>query len=133
MPNTRVDLTGSLNRQVNIELVSHNLNDFLPAVNFGAAKPTTSLPVTLENGAATLDAQISGDLSAPKIASHAEMSRFAVQQKVFDRFALDLAASPSGAQIRNGVFTATNWRPTSTRALALVKWQLFPVPKLRQI
>ena len=67
LPRTRLDLSGSLNKQINLKLVSHDLNDFLPAVNFGAAKPETSLPVTLQGGTASLQAQVNGDLSAPHL------------------------------------------------------------------
>ena len=52
LPHSRLDLSGSLNHQLNVTLTSHNLNDFLPAANFEAAKPASSLPVTLQNGTA---------------------------------------------------------------------------------
>ena len=107
--------------------MSHNLNDFLPAANFGAAKPLNTLPVTLEGGTAALQAQITGDLSSPRIASHAEVTQFSVQQKLFDRFALDLNASPKAAQVSNGVLTRNALSTNFDAGIGLVKWQ--PVPR----
>lgn len=122
LPNSRLDLSGALNKRIDITLVSRNLNDFLPAANFGAAKPETTLPVTLQGGTATLSAQISGELSAPHITSHLAVNRFAVEQRSFDRFALDLAASPSGATIQNGALTRRGLQTTFDASIGLRKW-----------
>ncbi len=127
LPNSRVDLSGSLNRRIDVNLVSHNLNDFLPAANFAAAKPQASLPVTLQGGTASLQAQITGDLSAPHITSHLAMNRFAVEQRSFDRFAVDLAASPSGATVQNGMLTRNTLQTTFDASIGLRKWS--PVPR----
>ncbi len=126
MPNSRIDLSGTLNRQIDVNLVSHNLNDFLPAANFSAAKPESSLPVTLQGGTANLQARITGNLSAPRITSHAALDRFAVEQRSFDHLALDLAASPSGAIVQNGVLTRKALQTNFDASIGLRKWS--PVP-----
>lgn len=126
LPNSRLDISGSLNRRIDLNLVSHNLNDFLPAANFGAKTPETSLPVALHGGTAAVQAQISGDLSAPHISAHAAVDRFAVEQRSFDKFALDLVASPSGASIQNGLLTRNSLETTFNASIGLRKWS--PVP-----
>ena len=123
MPNSRLDLAGNINKQLNIVLVSRNLNDFLPAANFGSAKPMTTLPVTLEGGEAQLSAQINGDLSAPNVAAHAAVDRFAVQGSPIQHLALDLAASPKGAAISNGVLTSQGLNSNFDASIGLRKWQ----------
>ncbi len=127
MPNSRVDLSGVLNRRIGINLVSHNLNDFLPAVNFGAAKPQSSFPVMLQGGTANLQAQITGDLSAPQIASHVAVDRFAVQQRSFDRFAVDVNASPSQAVLQNGLLTRKALQTNFDASIGMQKWS--PTPR----
>ncbi|MGA8025705.1 MAG: translocation/assembly module TamB domain-containing protein [Bryobacteraceae bacterium] len=127
MPNSRLDLSGALNRRIDVNLVSRDLNDFLPAANFAASKPASSLPVTLQGGTAALQAQITGDLSAPHITSHLGMDRFAIEQRSFDRFAVDLNASPSGAVMRNGLLTRKNLQTTFDASIGLIKWS--PVPR----
>jgi translocation and assembly module TamB len=127
LPHSRVDLAGSLNRQIDINLVSHNLNDFLPAANFGAAKPETSLPVNLQpGGAATVQAQITGDLSAPHITSHVALNRFEIEQHPFNQLAVDLAASPSGATVQKGVLNGTGLDTSFNASIGLHDWTPLP-------
>ena len=90
-------------------------------------KPITELPVTLQNGVASLRAQITGDLSAPHVDSHLALDRFAVEGRSFQYFGLDLAASPSGAAIQNGVLTRKTLRTDFNASLGLRQWS--PVPR----
>ncbi|HMF78236.1 MAG TPA: translocation/assembly module TamB domain-containing protein [Bryobacteraceae bacterium] len=135
LPHSRIDLTGSLNKQLEIKLLSRNLNDFLPAANFGAAKPLGSFPIVLDGGTATLQAQVTGKLSAPQINSYLEMGRFAAQKRVFERLALDVSASPSGATIQNGELNGREFHGKTLRtdfsgSLGLRKWQPLPASPL---
>lgn len=110
LPHSRLDISGALHQseaarqRIDIRLASHNLNDFLPAMNlFASGKPATSLPITLRaGGSAAIQAQITGSLKAPHIASHLSLAKFDVEQRPFDDLSMDLHASPSGATIQNG-------------------------------
>ncbi|MCU1293715.1 MAG: hypothetical protein JWP08_2565, partial [Bryobacterales bacterium] len=126
LPNSRLDLSGALNQQINLSLISQDLNDFLPAANFGAARPQTALPVTLQGGKASLQAQVTGNLSAPQLTGQLRVNRFAVEDRSFDNFALDLAANPGEASIRNGSLTRGSLRTAFDASLGLNKWA--PVP-----
>ena len=56
LPSTRIDLSGSLGRRIQVRVVSHNLNDLMPA-------PQT-LPVTFQKGgSAILTAAVTGKLN----------------------------------------------------------------------
>lgn len=132
LPHSRLDLTGQLNQQLKIALVSHNLNDFLPAANFGAKQPENSLPVQLvAGGQATVRATVTGDLSAPHIAGNAALTNFSAQGKVFNRLSLDLAASPSDAVISNGLLTRNQLQATFDAAIGLHKWSPEPMSPLK--
>ncbi len=123
LPSSRVDLSGSLNQRIDVSLSSRNLNDFLPAENFESSGPRqTSLPVTLQGGIATLQAQITGNVSAPRITSHMAMDRFAVEQRSFDHLSLDLSASPSAAAVQNGLLTRKALRTNFDASIGLRKW-----------
>ncbi len=124
MPNSRLDLEGNINKQLNLALVSHNLNDFLPAANFGVAHPTTELPVTLQGGGvASINAQVNGNLSAPNVSAHASIDRFAVEGSAMQHLGLDLAASQTGAAVRNGVLTSQGLHSNFDASIGLKKWQ----------
>jgi autotransporter translocation and assembly factor TamB len=126
LPNSRLDLDGSLNSRIDLNLTSSNLGDFLPAVNFGSSKPLSSLPVVLQGGTAQIIAQMTGNMSAPVLGAHLGITRFAVGGRPFDNLELDAAASPSGASIQNGVLEAKGLNTHFDGSLGLKKWELLP-------
>ena len=130
MPHSQIDISGSLNRRIDVNLTSRNLNDFLPAANFGAAKPESSLPVTLQGGIATIAAQITGNLATPRITSHVAINRFAVEQRAFNSLSADLEASPSEVSIANGQLTRKTLRTTFDASIGLQKWSPTPASPL---
>jgi translocation and assembly module TamB len=123
LPHTRVDLSGSLGQQIQVRLVSRDFGDFRPVA--------PSLPVRLENGGtATINATVSGSLSAPRITGHAAMTNFAVSGRPFSRFTADIAAAKNGASVSNGLLARgplqaqfsgivglRNWKPESNQPL----------------
>lgn len=122
LPHSRLDLSGVINKNLDVKLLSRNLNDFLPAANFGAKQPQASLPVTFNGGAASLVAQVKGNLSAPQIQSHLAVDRFSVEGRPFDLFALDLAASPSSASVQNGTLLRHGLKTAFDASIGLRKW-----------
>ena len=122
LPNSRLDLNGSLDRRINIDLTSRNLNDFLPAVNFGAAKPQVALPVQLSGGTAELKAQITGNTAAPHITARLNANEFLVEQRPFRQLGLDLGATQSGVTIQNGALTGQGFNVSFDASLGLRKW-----------
>lgn len=123
LPHSRITLSGSLNKDLAVDLKSQNLNDFLPAANFGASSPVKSLPVTLKGGSATLSSHLRGNLSAPDIRARLAITQFSVNNDIFDDFSLDLSASPSGASVQNGLLTRRALRSTFDGSIALAKWK----------
>ena len=126
MPHTRIDLSGSLAKDIDVNLVSHQLNDFLPIANFGAERPMNSLPVVLQGGAATLQARVTRALSAPEVSGRLDVNKFAVEGRSFDRLGLDLSASGTHAVIQNGSLTRTGLQADFDASLGLRKWEPFP-------
>ncbi|MFL6352443.1 MAG: translocation/assembly module TamB domain-containing protein [Bryobacteraceae bacterium] len=137
MPHSRLDLSGALNQRIDVNLISRNLNDFLPVENLGSsAGPQSSLPIVLHGGTANIQAQITGNVSAPHITGHVAMNKFAVnpapgtphrEAREFDRLALDLTASPSGVAVQNGSLTRQSLQTNFNASLGLRKWS--PVPR----
>lgn len=127
LPHSRLTLNGPLNRDLKLTLLSKNLNDFLPAVNFGSKHPESSLPVSLQgNGQAVVQADVVGNLSSPKIVAHAALDHFAARGHTFDHLGLDAAANQSMARIQNGVLAAGPLHGAFDLAIGLRKWS--PVP-----
>ena len=129
LPNSRLDLSGSLNRRLDLTLLSHNLNDFQPALAMATSpgQRPAAIPITLQAGGnASIQAEVTGNLESPKITAHAALNRFGAQQKSFDQLALDLAASPSGVAVHNGLLTRNTLRADFDATLGLRKWSPLP-------
>jgi translocation and assembly module TamB len=94
LPHSRLDLHGALGRQIDVRLVSRDFGDF---------RPLGRIPVTLNRGTATVNATVTGSLSAPRIRAHAALSNFAVEGRPFTSFTGDVAASKDAAAVSNAV------------------------------
>lgn len=122
LPNTRLDLSGSVGRQLQIHLVSHNLNDFLPIAK---------MPIALQQGgSATFTGEVTGKLSAPQLTGHLAVLSFEAQQRPFDSLVADLNASSSGASIQNAALTRGSLQAHVTATVGLHNWSAPPTAPL---
>jgi translocation and assembly module TamB len=118
LPHSRLDLSGSLGRQLQVHLTTRDLNDFTPALG-SAAK---SLPVTL-GGQATFDGTVTGAVAKPHVQGHIAMTNFAIEGRSFDRLIADINASPSGASIQNAVLTRGPMQAEVSANIGLHNWK----------
>jgi autotransporter translocation and assembly factor TamB len=124
LPHTRLDLSGTLGRQMQVRLVSHDLADDL--------RPVASVPVTFTgNGAAVVNATVTGSLSAPQIAGQVGMTNFAVDGRQFTALTASVAASPSGATLSNASLTHGNLNAQFAASVGLRDWKPEPSEPLR--
>jgi translocation and assembly module TamB len=126
LPHSRLDLSGVLGRRMALQLTSTNLNDFLPAVALASSNAAGQLPVTLRGGRAHVTADINGSLSAPDITAHASATHFAVENRQFDNFTADLAASPSGASVKSGLLASKGLAARFGGSVGLHHWSSTP-------
>jgi translocation and assembly module TamB len=122
LPNSRIDLSGSLGQQVQVHLVTRSMSDFQPLGN---------IPLAFQNGSAALNATVSGKLSAPRIAGHLAMTNFAVDGRPFTTFGADLEVSPSGASISNAVLARGALQAQLAASVGLRDWEPEPIQPLR--
>jgi translocation and assembly module TamB len=97
LPHSRLTLDGSLNNRLNIILTSRDLNDLLAATS-----PPTKSPVVFSGGQTMFTGTVTGSLTTPRITGKIEANRFAVEGRQFDSLSAEVAASESGASLRNG-------------------------------
>jgi translocation and assembly module TamB len=123
LPHTRVDLSGQLGRQIDVKLVSRNFADF---------QPLGEIPVTLATGgSATVNATVSGNLSAPHIGGSAAISNFAVQGRPFTSFTANITASPASVAVTNAVVARGNLQMALAASAGLRDWKIFPSSPVR--
>jgi len=120
LPHTRLILNGSIKKQLNVELLTTDLNDLL------AAAPVTSTPVTLNGGQVKFTGALTGSLSTPRIAGHLAAGRFAVEGRRFDSLEADTVVSGNGATLRNGVLRRERMQAQLSAAVGLLDWKAPP-------
>ncbi len=131
LPSTRLDLTGTLGRQLHVRLQSTDLLDLTPALEILSHTAHPVLPVRLQNGAATFNGTVTGPLSSPGIAGHAALGGFVYSQERIDSLVADVTLNESSLRARTGSLTRGtlhaqfvgtvglhNWKPAPASAIA---------------
>ena len=124
LPNTRLDLSGTLGEILKIRVESRNLDDLLPAL---AGSNMKTLPVTLSGGNAPgsviFDGTVTGKLASPQIAGHVAGRNFIYQQQTIDLLDADLNARSTGATIARGVLAYKMLRASFSGSAGLRDWK----------
>jgi len=116
LPNTRVNLSGSLRRRLNVDATSRNLNDL-----FAAGGPREP-PLKLEGGQARLTGYVTGSLTKPQITAHLTMGRFSAQGRLFDSASADVTAAANRVDVRNGLVRRGSMQAQIAGATGLANW-----------
>jgi len=122
LPNSRIDLSGSLGRQIQVRMVTRNASDF---------RPVAMIPVTFQNGGAALNATVSGSLNAPRIAGHLDITNFAVDGRPFTSFVADLNAARTGVAVSNAALRRGPLQADLSASVGLRNWKPLPVEPVR--
>ncbi len=130
LPHSRLELSGGLGQQLNVQLRSTNLNDFLPAMRATSKDPVEKMPVELNGGTATFAGVVTGALSAPQIRGHLGVSNFSVEGRKFDQLAADVSASKSGANLSNTQLTRGGMQIQASANIGLRNWKPLPDQQL---
>lgn len=118
LPNTRLDLSGSLDRELQVKLVSRNLSDLQPALG------KQELPIKINpGGSVSFVGAVTGKLASPQIAGHLQAANFALQDRPFDQLAADINASPSGARVQNGAMSRGTTQLDFSASTGLKQWK----------
>jgi translocation and assembly module TamB len=125
LPHTTAEFSGSLGKQIQVRLVSRDLADFQPLMGANTAGANqAAIPVTFTgNGAATIDATVTGRLDAPRIAGQVAVTNFAVDGRPFTRFAATLDASQSSAAVTNAVLSRGALQAQFSATVGLHNWK----------
>jgi translocation and assembly module TamB len=122
LPRTRIDLSGSLGRQIRVRVATRDFADF---------RPVAAIPVTFRRGEAVLNATVTGTLSAPRIAGNLTMTNFAVEGRAFMRLTADLNATRAGVAVNNALLSRDAFHAQFTAYLGLRNWKPEPWLPLR--
>ena len=90
-----MNLNGSLNNRLNIELNSKNLNDLLAAASTSGKPPA----ISLDGGQAQFKGEVTGGITSPQVSGHLALGRFSVQGRKFDSLSADVQAAKTRASV----------------------------------
>ncbi len=92
-PATRVEVSGTLGKMLQVRLRSTDLNDLLPALAIAEDNPPSEIPLKLRNGSVTADGSVTGPLEDPRFSGQVTVSNGEIQGHGFDRFSGELDAT----------------------------------------
>jgi len=120
-PATRVEVSGTLGKMLQVRLRSTDLNDLLPALAMAEENPPTEIPLKLRNGSATADGSVTGPLDDPRFAGQITVSNGTIQGHGFGQFSGEIDATRmtiSGTRLTasRGLMTLTGSASLTARA-----------------
>jgi len=126
LPHSKLSLSGSIGKHIDLTFNSSDLNDLLAAVSMEGAKA----PVALNRGQATFTGTVTGSLTDPHVNGHVAVDRFSVEGRQFDSLKADLAASKAEAAVSNGGLTRAAMRSDFAGRVGLRAWSPTPDQRL---
>ena len=123
LPSTRLDFTGTVDRQLHVRLQSTDLNDLLPALQLVSNATSPTLPVQLQKGSAAFNGTVTGPFSSPQIAGHAALQDFTFLRDKIDSFAADVAIHDSSLRVQNGSLARGSLRAQFAGTIGLHNWK----------
>jgi translocation and assembly module TamB len=90
---SRLDMSGTLDKKIQIQFRSTDLDDVLPALAMLDPNAPKQLPLKLNGGVATASGSVAGRLENPQFEGQASVTNGVVEGHAFDKFSADLSAS----------------------------------------
>ena len=124
LPASRVDISGTLGKTLDIKIRSRDLADLLPALG---GRP---FPFELRNGSVAFDGKVIGPMENPRVAGHGEFTNAVLQGRGIDSLSGDVELSETNikganlalawGQVRargSGSVDLTGWVPSGNSAI----------------
>ena len=92
-PATRVEVSGTLGKMLQVRLRSTDLSDLLPALAIAGDNPPSEIPLKLRNGSVAADGSVTGPLDNPRFTGQVTVSNGEIQGHGFDQFAGEIDAT----------------------------------------
>ncbi|MGH9721585.1 MAG: translocation/assembly module TamB domain-containing protein [Bryobacteraceae bacterium] len=133
---TRLSLTGAAGSELRVHFESANLDDLLPAINAVSSTPLATMPVRLDNGNATFDGVVTGNLDSLAVNGKVAATGLVWNGQRADRLSTSVAATSALARFENLDLQITRPQAGSasvrgTGSIELVNWKPEPAGAVR--
>ncbi len=123
-PNSRLIVSGTLGRTLQVSARTSDLNDVLPVLALISENPPAELPVKIEpGGSVSTDATITGPLADPAIAGHMSAEKVVAEKQHIDQISTDFEVAQSRLFTRNLAFAQAGMKISGTAEIGLVNWK----------
>ncbi|HYL74039.1 MAG TPA: translocation/assembly module TamB domain-containing protein [Bryobacteraceae bacterium] len=121
---THIGASGTLGQTMQVQVLSKNLNDFLPLFPIFGEEPPKQLPVALHGGVARLDGTVTGPLANPRVSGKADVTQFALDKRDFDHFVTTFDIDKSSADLHTLTLDQGKMRVEGQGRIGLQDWKL---------
>jgi len=122
LPNSRVDVSGTLGQRLTVKAASRDINDLLPAIDL---IPGLKLPA-LTYASASFSGDVTGPLNNPDFKGHAAAENFQYEGQKIVSMAGDLTLSSGTLTAANATVQYGDLHATGGGSLQLRDWKLNP-------
>jgi len=121
---THVGFSGTLGENLIVQVVSRNLNDFLPLFLLFEETPPEQIPVALHGGLARFDGTVTGPLANLRISGKADVTRLALDRREFDHIVSTFDIERSSANLQTLTVDQGALRVEGQGRVGLFDWKL---------
>ena len=122
LPNTRVDVSGTLGLRLAVRAQSRDVNDILPALDLITGGKTPALSY----GSATFEGAVTGALDQPVITGHAAAQNFKYENEQIEAASGDVTVSSESASAANASVTYSGISGQGRGSVQLQDWRIVP-------
>jgi translocation and assembly module TamB len=122
LAHSRADFSGTLGKQLAVDVVSTNSDDFLPMLAMTMSSPPAKMPASLAGGKLEAHARIEGALANPQIGGAVAATKFVVGPRSFDRLNANFSASRSNVSLSDGTLARQSLLARFSGSVGLRAW-----------
>jgi translocation and assembly module TamB len=120
---TSVSVSGTLGQNLNVHLVSGNLNDILPLFPLIGEKPPEQLSLSLHGGVARFDGVVAGPLTNLRVSGKADLTHLVWNGRELDHVAATLTADKTLANLYTLAIDQDQMHIVGQARIGLMEWK----------
>jgi translocation and assembly module TamB len=123
---SRIQVSGALGSRLQVDVVSHNLNDVVPALRLAGLTQPEPLPVSLKEGTVHVTASVVGNLRDPGVEGHLEATNVVFRDHKIDRISSDFEVNRLLLRLEKTEVAQGPAAASGRARAALMNWKIEP-------
>lgn len=127
---SRVELSGSLQNGLNLDVRTRDLNELLPAMRLAASQIPDQVPISLDGGLATLQGVVRGSMENPAISGTVTAEKIKFDKEAAQNVSASFNASSSSLELTKVSLGRGNLAVAGSMRAGLDQWRLVDASSL---